>query len=124
MLRAASFLPDVDHAGTLAQMDLSEWHLWFKRRGGRQLRILLMDNWDPIGVRGAPEAIDEYDRYVGRIADSLRRGANVQEVAAMLTAARTGSIGLPADPETDATAARSIVDWYAAAMRDEANPAR
>ncbi|HKG57802.1 MAG TPA: hypothetical protein VKA85_11190 [Candidatus Limnocylindrales bacterium] len=105
-------------------MDLSEWHLWFKRRGGRQLRILLMDNWDPIGVRGAPEAIDEYDRYVGRIADSLRRGANVQHVAAMLTAARTGSIGLGADPETDATAARSIVDWYAAAMRDEANPAR
>jgi hypothetical protein len=31
-------------------MELSDWHLWYKRRGGRQLRTLLMDTWDPIGV--------------------------------------------------------------------------
>jgi hypothetical protein len=57
-------------------MDLSDWHLWYKRRGGRELRTLLMDRWDPIGVRGVPEAITEYDSYASRIAGSLRRGAD------------------------------------------------
>ena len=42
-------------------MQLSDWHLWFKRRGGTQLRQLVMNTWDPIGVRGVAEAYDEYD---------------------------------------------------------------
>lgn len=99
-------------------MDLSDWHLWYKRRGGRQLRTLLMDNWDPIGVRGVPEAIDEYDGYVSRIADGLRRGADVDQVAAMLSNYRTDAMSLGSEPETDAAAARAIVDWYTESMRD------
>lgn len=105
-------------------MELSDWHLWYKRRGGRQLRTLLMDNWDPIGVRGVPEAIDEYDSYVSRIATSLRGGADVRQVSAMLGALRTDAMDLGAEPETDAAAARSIVDWYAEAMRTEEDPER
>jgi hypothetical protein len=30
------------------------------------IRKVLMDEWDPIGVQGVPEAIDEYDGYIGR----------------------------------------------------------
>jgi hypothetical protein len=103
-------------------MELSDWHLWYKRRGGRQLRTLLMDHWDPIGVRGEPEAIDEYDSYVGRLAGSLRAGSDARQISAMLSAARTEAMGLAADPETDAAAARLIVDWYAEAMRAESDP--
>jgi hypothetical protein len=95
----------------------SEWYAWYKREGGRQLRGLLMDNWDPIGVRGIPDAIDEYDTYAGRIADSLRRGADVEMVSAMLGVIRVGGMGLGPDPGTDASAALAIVDWYADAMR-------
>jgi hypothetical protein len=34
-----------------------------------------MDEWDPIHVRGVPEAADEYDAYLGQIASRLREGA-------------------------------------------------
>jgi hypothetical protein len=101
-------------------MELSEWHLWFKQQGGRQLRALLMDKWDPIGVQGVPEATSEYDGYVARIADMLRRGADAEQVAAMLSSIRTDAMGLPPEPDTDIAAATTIVDWYADALRDEA----
>lgn len=100
-------------------MDARDWYAWYKSRGGSQLRVLLMDLWDPIGVRGVPEAIDEYDTYAGRIANSIRAGADVGDVAAMLSDARTDAMGLSADPATDAAAAAAIIDWYVGAMRAE-----
>ena len=103
-------------------MDCSELYAWYKREGGRYLRGLLMDHWDPIGVRGVPEAIDEYDTYAGRIADTLRRGGDVQTVAAMLGAIRVDRMGLEPDPSTDANAARVIVDWYAGVSRGALSP--
>jgi hypothetical protein len=69
-----------------------------------------------------PDAIDEYDSYVSRIADSLRGGADVRQVSAMLSTLRTDAMGLGAEPETDAAAARTIVDWYVEAMRTEGDP--
>lgn len=94
-------------------MEGSEWYAWYKREGGRQLRNLLMKNWDPIGVRGVPEAINEYDTYAGRIADTLRRGADVESVSAMLSTVRVDWMSLQPDSGTHAKAARAIVDWYA-----------
>jgi hypothetical protein len=83
-------LPPRVHLGRIVTaMELSEWHLWFKRRGGRALRDLVMREWDPIGVSGAPEALDEYDGYLGRIADRLRREAPAEEIAELLGSFRT-----------------------------------
>lgn len=31
------------------------------------IRQVLIEDWDPIGVRGVPEASDEYDAYIGRL---------------------------------------------------------
>lgn len=105
-------------------MDGSEWYRWYKHEGGRQLRGLLMDTWDPIGVRGVPEAMDEYDTYAGRIADNLRRGADVEFVSTMLSAIRVDGMSLEPNPDTDAKAALAIVDWYANAMRADDGPTR
>jgi hypothetical protein len=33
--------------------------MWWKRSGARELRQLFMDEWDPIHIRGVPEAADE-----------------------------------------------------------------
>ncbi|HXX18754.1 MAG TPA: hypothetical protein VEJ46_05085 [Candidatus Acidoferrum sp.] len=33
----------------------------------REIRSVLLEVWDPIGVRKYPQAQDEYDGYIGRI---------------------------------------------------------
>jgi hypothetical protein len=33
----------------------------------RNIRRVLMERWDPIGVNGIPEAQDEYDSYIGGV---------------------------------------------------------
>jgi hypothetical protein len=46
-------------------MDMETWSQWWKQRGGREIRRLLMEHWDPIGVANWREAADEYDGYIG-----------------------------------------------------------
>ncbi len=50
-------------------MELSEWSLWWKRRGFPEIRRTLLHDWDPIG--GVPD--DEYDSHVLRIGRMLRQ---------------------------------------------------
>jgi hypothetical protein len=79
----------------------------------------MMDKWDPIGVRGVPEAIDECDSYAGQIAAKLRSGSEADDIAAMLSRYRTDWMGLEADAKGDLDAAQAIVAWCAAAMRSD-----
>ena len=97
-------------------MDLEHWCLWFKRRGAGRLRHVLMRDWDPIGVAGAPSARDEYDSYIGPVAERLREGRAIDEVADFLGYARTVRMGLPRDPRADARAAGAALAWYLAEM--------
>ncbi len=62
-------------------------------QGGIQ-RILLQE-WDPIDVRGIPEAKDEYDDYVGGVYRLLATGASPQEVAKHLAEIEVSTMGLP-----------------------------
>jgi len=72
-----------------------------------------MREWDPIGVSGAPHARDEYDSYLGRIADRLRRGEDVTDFLATI---RTNNMALPRNHAADARAATSIRRWYESEM--------
>jgi hypothetical protein len=96
----------------LTAMELSEWHRWWKEFGARQLRDLLMREWDPIGVSLVPEARDEYDGYLGSIAARLRRGDSVDKLAELLAGFRTERMGLRPDPARDLSAAHAIHEWY------------
>jgi hypothetical protein len=71
---------DVGLSYDLQRVELTDWHMWWKRRGGGGVRRLLMEDWDPIGVEGIPEAADEYDSYVGVVGQMLRDGATPDEV--------------------------------------------
>lgn len=62
-------------------MELAVYHQWWKHRGGQELRRLLMEEWDPIGVEDARGAADEYDGYRGAIVQLLRGGASADRIA-------------------------------------------
>ena len=79
-------------------MELADWHMWWKRTGGSELRHLLLEEWDPIGVRDVPEAQDEYDGYLGQIGSRLREGSHAEDIASYLDWAEFEHMGLGATP--------------------------
>lgn len=71
-----------------------------------------MTYWDPIGVNGIPEASDEYDTYLGRLAAKLREGANARAVCAYLAEIQTQQMELPATPDQLADIGERVIGWY------------
>ena len=53
-----------------------------------------MRDWDPIGVADVPEAWDEYDNYMGKIAAMIRDSASDEEMIAYLKWAEVENMGL------------------------------
>jgi hypothetical protein len=99
-------------------VELADWHMWWKRSGARELRQLLMEEWDPIHVRGVPGAADEYDAYLPRIVARLRDGATAEDIAAYLTDIEEVQMGLgpsAAGRERNQTLAGRLRSWYAEA---------
>jgi hypothetical protein len=92
-------------------MDIREHERWWRERGATELRDLLYDEWDPIGLKGlADDSRDEYEAYAGQIVRRLRAGSTEEELAALLEAFRQ-EMGLePAEPP--AGVARRILAWY------------
>jgi len=58
------------------------------------IRQILLQDWDPISVRHAPEAQDEYDGYVDGVYRLLASGASADAVAEHLCAIERGNMGL------------------------------
>ena len=97
--------PDKDHA----------WWSWWRAEGQGALTRLLRDEWNPIGFDDVPA--NEYASYATRIGGLLREGVSEDEVATFLADARTGAMGLPADPEQDRRVAGVVRAWYLDARR-------
>jgi len=64
------------------------------REAQRQIREILMKEWDPIGVAGIPEAQDEYDAYVSEVYRLLSRRASAKELFDSLWWVETEHMGL------------------------------
>ena len=79
-----------------APSDAAEKALWKEQRAA--VRRILMDHWDPIGVRGLiddiPEAATEYDAYVGGVASMLRSGAPIASIETELRSIVTERMGM------------------------------
>jgi hypothetical protein len=52
-----------------------------------------MSAWDPIGVQGIPEALDEYDAYIAGVYRLSSNGATDREVAHHLLEIETIRMG-------------------------------
>jgi hypothetical protein len=96
--------------------------MWWKRSGARELRKILMDEWDPIGVAGIPEAADEYDSYLGQIAEHLRNGESGDQIGDYLRWVEEEQMGLSPTTkarERDREVGARLASWYAEATGGE-----
>lgn len=60
----------------------------------RTIREILLQDCDPIGVQGVPEAVDEYDSYVRLLYGILRKHPSEPAVIDFLYHIETDLIGL------------------------------
>jgi hypothetical protein len=88
----------------------------------RQLRTILLSEWDPIGVSGIPEAWDEYDSYVGEVLSMLKNAASVDELTTYLHSIETERMGLRPRKHCDHTsvAAKIVGAFHVASEKDAA----
>jgi hypothetical protein len=63
------------------------------------IQTILMNEWDPIGVRGVDQVQDEYDDYVGPVAALVRNGATSDRIAGYLLAVEIDRMGLVGEPD-------------------------
>jgi hypothetical protein len=64
-----------------------------------QIRSVLLNTWDPIGIKDEPNAQDEYDDYIGSIYDLLVKGAPYSDLLDYLHWAVYENMGLDASRE-------------------------
>lgn len=104
-------------SGQPESSDTDGWRAWWRERGERELRCILMTAWDPIGVGDTPAAWDEYDGYAPQIARALRETVDPDESAAQV-ARHLGDAERRMEMHTDqsrmanARLARSLVAWH------------
>lgn len=58
------------------------------------VRLILIVDWDPIGVFGHKSTLDEYDNYVSAVVDKLNEGAGVEALADCLFELERGLMGI------------------------------
>jgi hypothetical protein len=61
------------------------------------VRLILLRDWDPIGVSDIPEAQDEYDGYVLQICGMLMRQESRQRLVDHLWWVESEHMGMPGD---------------------------
>lgn len=79
------------------------------REAKHRIRRVLLESWDPIGIRDEPNAQDEYDAYLGGVYLLLTRGASEGEIAEHLRAIERDRMGVRGvGPEQRARVAQAL----------------
>jgi hypothetical protein len=79
------------------------------RRIRVQIRHVLLDVWDPIGVRDEPNAQDEYDGYIGRLYELLTANAPDSELIEYLYLTVHDDMGLDMARREDMAATATAI---------------
>jgi hypothetical protein len=70
---------------------------------------ILLDDWDPIGVRGVAQAQDEYDQYVMPVARMIVAGETASALSNYLLGLERAAMGLKGNPERARAVAEKLV---------------
>jgi hypothetical protein len=81
------------------------------RESQHQVRHLLRE-WDPIGVSGISEAVDEYDCMIGPLLHRLSDGADTRSLADWISHERSSHFGLGPDGARDMQLAERLTAWW------------
>ena len=73
-----------------------DWHRFATPLG--VIRLVLLVDWDPIGVLGYLLAMDEYDSYAVGVYDLLQSDASDETVMAHLRGIETKQMGVRGNP--------------------------
>ncbi|MGA9585968.1 MAG: hypothetical protein WBQ95_11615 [Terracidiphilus sp.] len=71
------------------------------RRIRVEMRHVLLEVWDPIGIKDEPNAQDEYDGYIGKLYDFLVSHADDSQLIDYLYWAVHDNMGLDAASRSD-----------------------
>jgi len=78
-----------------------------------ELKTLLLNDWDPIGVAGILEAVDEYDSYALHLHVMLTAGTTPEAVAEYLNWVVTTRMELTGNLAHDRDIAERAIALYA-----------
>lgn len=84
------------------------------RRGFQVIHDVLINEWDPIGVGGTPEAQDEYDSYIPVIYRLLAEDSDLNTLARHLEEIETKAIGLRSGGDNNIHIARRLREVFEA----------
>lgn len=74
---------------------------------------ILMNDWDPIGVKGVHAAVDEYDAYVMQLHGMLERGTTADAIVSYLQQVQTEWMEMgKGDPVKLYAIAQSLLRWW------------
>ena len=91
---------------------MSDWRNRAKRYH-EAIRIVLLKEWDPIGVADIPEAQDEYDAYVPGVYKRLISRASEEEMFTYLWEIETEHMGLCGNSNHTRAIAKRLLDLIA-----------
>jgi hypothetical protein len=77
-----------------------------------EIKRILLNEWDPIGLADVPEAVDEYDAYALRVFTLLQSGAKRASIRDYLQWVVTERMGLSGNLEHSEQIANGLLEIH------------
>ncbi len=81
-----------------------------------EVDAVLLSEWDPIGVRSVPEAVDEYTSYAPGIAGMILKGGTLEEIATHLMEIEKDRMGLEPSWDRASSVSRRLIELQKGAI--------
>ena len=83
------------------------------------VRLVLLVDWDPIGILGEPDAMNEYNSYASGICRLLDRGATRDALIAHLDSLEKQRMGMSGEGHRQAEVAEKLLKIFTTLERED-----